>query len=160
MLLELLDADAERSGNVLNAPGERRVDVPGERRKSLCEFVGPGLQRLTDLNGLGADALRDFASAVAERSGGLEGVARQRFRQRPAALGKPFFNPRQQNFERRRKFPELCARSLVYHLQTSIEQGRGLLVPAAKLLVDLAAAGDKRLLNRRKLGAEIGGERC
>ncbi len=158
LLLELVDACAERLGDLLDPAGQRRIDVSGDRRQRLRQLVGAFLQRLADFRRFGAHAFGDLATAVTERSGGFKGVAGERFRQRAAALGERVFDPRQQAFERRRDLPKLRPGALVDGLQTGVEQGSRFLVSPAELFVDRAAAVDKGLLDCCKLGAEIGRE--
>jgi hypothetical protein len=125
---------------------------------SVC--VSALLQRLADFRRFGAHALRDLATAVAEGSGGFEGVAGERFRQCAAALRERVFDPRQQAFERRRDFPKLRSGALVDGSETGVEQDGRFLVSPAEPFVDRAAAVDQGLLDCGKLGAETGRESC
>ena len=99
LVLEPLDAQAERTRDVFDAAGQRRVDVLRKSRQGLGQFGGALLQCFSDFGRLGVHALREFASAFAEGASRVQRIARQRLRQRAATLAKTVLDAREQGVE-------------------------------------------------------------
>ena len=159
LVLELLDARAERTRRGLDLASQRRVDRVGEAGQRLGQRSDALLQRLADFGRLRVQAAHQLASAFAERPCGFERIAGERFRNRAAALRKAVVDPPDQGFERAGDLLELARGPFVERLEPRFERRRGLFGAAAELLVERAAACDQHVLDRAELEAEIVGQR-
>ena len=102
--------------------------------------------------------MHKFATAVAERLGGFQRVAGERFGERATALGERVLDPHEQALERRRHVAQFRPGALLHGFEAGVEQRGRLVVALAELLVDRPATVDEGILDLRELGAEIGGE--
>ena len=115
-------------------------------------------RRRFELRRLGGDALGDLAAAFAERLGGVDRAARQALVDRFRARRQHPVDALEDLFERAAHLVELVGGAGVGRLDAGIEARRRFLAAPGEPLVELAAAHDDGLLDRRQRRFELGGE--